>query len=281
MNGPILILDCNFLAHRAFHSMPNLTAGDVSTAVPFGFLRELVALQDRFQAKRCVFCFDHGPFLRQQASPIYKANRLPKTKEEESVGKAIRCQIAILMRHLDDLGFANIFHAQGYEADDLIASVCQHSLPANSQAVIVASDKDLYQLLNQNVSMYDPRKKQEYRKEDFITDWLLHPRQWAKVKAIAGCPGDGVRGINGVAEKTATKYLRGELKHGSAAQRDIDAGWQTVVKPNLGLVRLPYAGCPTFDLQEDDVTVAKWQRVCDGLQLKALRDDPPACAKRK
>jgi len=83
-----------------------------------------------------------------------------------------------------------------------------------------------------------------------IGEYGIAPSQWADVKAIAGCSSDGVEGVRGVGEKTAAKFLRGNLKPASKAHQAIVAG-NNVWRRNLPLVRLPFPGVGKFDLESD------------------------------
>ena len=106
--------------------------------------------------------------------------------------------------------------------------------------VIVSTDQDLWQLLSgDRVTVWNPRTKKMLTEQAFRERWGIGPSQWADVKAIAGCPGDGVPGVPGVGEKTAAKFMAGRLKDTTKAyNRVVEANdlWER----NLRLVRLSH-----------------------------------------
>src|SRR5262245_51308280 len=105
-----LFLDCNYLAHRAFHSTPELFYRDVPTGVTYGFLRDVVTLVDLFGTTRIAFCFDCGVSLRRASCPTYKTTRWGKmTPEEVELRNIFTLQLKhIRNTYLPDLGFKNI-----------------------------------------------------------------------------------------------------------------------------------------------------------------------------
>jgi 5'-3' exonuclease len=138
--------------------------------------------------------------------------------------------------------------ACGYEADDLIAQICQDNL--DEQLIIISNDNDLYQILSNNHSMYDIKKKKMYTHKDFTREYGVLPMQWVDVKGLAGCQGDKVPGVPGVYVKTAIRYIEGELpeKHKSF-QRIKQANEDGTVIGTRLLVELPYPGLDHFYLE--------------------------------
>jgi DNA polymerase I len=269
-----LIFDCDFLCHRAFHAMGSLSHAGEMTGVIYGFLRDLVHLREVHYTDRVVFAFDHGVSKRKQLLSTYKGNRLPRTEEEESLRGELRRQINLLKRrYLPDLGFRNVFYEDGYEADDVIASVCRNSLPKGDVAIVVSADKDLYQLLEKDrVIVWDVIKKRPYTEEKFRKEYGVAPAVWKQVKAIAGCNSDCVPGVRGVGDKTAAKFLAGNLP---ASRKTAQAISEFVLgggfKRNLPLVRLPFKGCPTFELREDEYSEKNWNALADRLGMVSLK----------
>lgn len=285
MKDPLLLIDVSYMAYRAFHAMGALAHGGEGVAVAFGVLRDVVGLQNQFQTGRCVFAFDHpAPKHRAAILPTYKASRraryLEESAEEKEARADFRRQLAALYKtHLPAAGFANVFAAAGYEADDIIAKVVQR-LPPGEEAIIVSSDADLWQLLRPGVVVWNPQKAKLLTATGFALKWGIEPDRWADVKAIAGCSGDDVPGVPGVGEATAAKYLRGELgahTKAHAAIEDRFAMWQE----NLKLVRLPYYGTPDFEIRPDGVTEETWCGVADALGAKSLRVAVPRTATKK
>lgn len=275
-----LVLDCNYLCHRAFHSV-----GQLSEGVIFGFLHAVVSAQQLHQTHRTVFCFDYGHGKRYNMLNGYKSSRKKKykdwTRSERTERQKLNLQIEQLRAYLlRRIGWRNVLFQEGYEADDLIASVCLHSIKAKDKAIIVSSDTDLYQLLSGNVHLWNPHKSQAFTLASFRTKYGIEPGRWAEVKALAGCNTDDVPGIPGVGEKTAAKWVAGKLKVGSKAFEKVLLGVAEATERNLPIVRLPLQGTNTFRLKKDRITISKWREHCLQLGMHSLISNPPLMRKK-
>ena len=290
MKDPTLLLDVSYLAHRAFHTMGDLAYGSEGTGAIFGIFKDIQVLQQRFGTGRLVFAFDHpAPKHREHHCPGYKSTRRQRyaeeSEDEQRARRDFRGQLRKLYRqYLPAAGFANVFAAAGFEADDIIARVARN-IPAGEEAIIVSSDEDLWQCLSRmgtpdergmfkrpQISCWNPQKAKLYTATGFEEQWGFPPALWARVKAIAGCKTDDVPGVPGVGEVTAAKYVRGELGTHTKAYAKIQAfDWRA----NKRIVKLPYEGTPNFDLRDDEVTEEKWQAVADALGMASLRGHVP------
>ena len=273
-----LVLDVSFLAWKAFYTTPGLTHDDLPTGVLFGFLRDVKNLEEQFRTDRTVFCFDGpGKGRREKMHSFYKQKRREKyltmSEEDKLLHRGMREQVLRLRtKVLKALGYRNVLWQKGREGDDVIASVCQDVVDSGlGTVVIVSSDKDLWQCLRPEISVWNTKKI--VTANSFTAEWGLSPMQWADVKAIAGCGGDEVPGIVGIGEKTAAKFLGGKLK-------DTTKAWQKIVdgnriwRRNLPLVSLPLPGTHTFLLRDDRVTDERWDRVTAGMGMTSLRSRP-------
>lgn len=273
-----LILDVSFLCHRNLYAMGNkMSSVDDSgvsqaTGVLFGLFRDIGGLQKLHNTKNIVFCFDHGQSKRCEILTGYKKTRKKKreqyTEEEKQAYAEMQKQITMLRKeYLPEMGFKNILSSKGYEADDLIAQCCLN-LPDDDNAILVGSDKDLYQLLSKRVSLWNPTKKEMITRNIFKETYKIKPKQWIMVKAIAGCSGDDIPGIDGVGDITAAKYLSGELKKGKKYDSIVngESKWQS----NIPLVSLPYEGCPNVEFQDDEFDTDKWNAVMRRLGMKSM-----------
>ena len=138
--------------------MGSLSYGGNATGVVYGFLKDIITLKKRFETNYIVFCWDYGKGIRKLISSDYKSNR-HKDKEDDDFEISFKKQVTLLRtEYLKQIGFRNIFYQDGYESDDIIASVCRN-LPDGDKGIIVSADHDLYQLLTANISMYNPQKK--------------------------------------------------------------------------------------------------------------------------
>ena len=263
-----LILDTPYLCYRAFHSTGGLSRGTEATGVVYGVLRDIVKLCAEFRTKNIAFCFDSKHSLRKEVYKEYKANRYKDTKMtvvHSEIGKQIR---KLRKHYLPALGFKNVFLQRGYEADDIIASIVQKN--TKKLWTIISADADLYQLLTKNVQMYQPGKW-TMGQAVFEQEYGIDPKEWVKVKAIAGCSSDNVKGAKGVGEKRALSYLLGELGHETKAYDTINefvlAG---EYHRNLRLVALPYEGTKQVKLQRDNVTKKKWRKLVRHLGIRTV-----------
>jgi len=269
-----MILDVPYLAHRADYAMAEMEHEGEGTAVLFGLLRDVAGWRDLFSTDRFVFCFDAGKNRRTEIYQRYKQNRKPKEDEPEEDKlrrRRFREQLNRLREEdLFKLGFRNVLWEDGYEADDVMASVCLFSLPKGDQAMIVTSDADLWQMISPSVSVFDPRSGRRRTLQWFSHEYGLSPCQWADVKAIAGCSSDNVRGIDGVGEKSAVSFLSGQMNTEYKRYKSIVDGndrWRR----NLRLVQLPFEGCPRFEMREDRLSRKRWRKVCEQWDMKSLR----------
>jgi DNA polymerase-1 len=276
MKKPWLILDCNYLCHRAYHSTGSLSYHDVSTGVSFGFFKEVYKLITKFNSEKLIFCFDSGISNRKKISSVYKSNRRKNLTDDELENlKELNKQIIKLeKKYLPFLGFKNIFSLEGFEADDLIASICKYSLN-EEKAIIVSADADLYQLLSNKVKIYNPYKQVIITPDSFYVNNNISFNKWYLVKAIAGCSSDCVVGVNRVGEKTAIKFLNKELKKESKAYKSIKESIKLIQK-NIPLVKLPLKGTPKITIKKPILTSGKrWKILFEKLGMKSLISEFP------
>ena len=282
MNNKWLILDCSYLCYRAYYAFPDLHHGDIATGITFGFFRDLVKFQDQFATDKIIFTFDFGAPLRSKEHPGYKATRQVVNKDELRKRNYIRAAREKLRETtLLQLGYRNVFFQEGYEADDIIASLCQ-SIPDDDEIIIISSDHDLYQLLSHRVSMYSPSSEIDplVTLQSFYHKYGVTPDQWADVKAIAGCRGDNVIGIYGIGELKAISYLKGELKETSDAYKKIESHYN-LWTANHRLVSLPYPGCRRFRLAPDELNELSWKKLSAQIGITTIPTLSPSRSTRR
>jgi 5'-3' exonuclease len=207
-----------------------------------------------------VFAWDSIESKRRNYDSLYKANRQKNKEEDPTLIEAFFQFDELHTTILPRLGFVNNFRIAGYEADDIIAQVCRGK--ADTSLVTIASnDQDLYQLLGNGVRMYKPTKGVFYTAKDFREEFMgLCPAHWVSVKAIAGCNGDNVKGIRGVGEKTAVKYL---MDTSGTPHKKIDTHEaHKIISHNWPLVSLPYEGLQTFEIIFPQMDYQKWKEFC-------------------
>ena len=244
-----LVIDSHALCHQAKHSTGGLSYNDIGTGIVFGFFKQIYSLASKFDTNKFVFDWDSRMSKRKSIYPMYKNNRHAKSEEEKIVNQIAFEQFEeIKVGILPKLGFINIFEEEGFEADDIIASILRNK-PKESEFVIISSDTDLYQLLDL-APMYSTRKKELYTYEMFSKEWGIASWDWAIVKAMVGCSSDGVPGIPRIGEKTAIKFLRGELSAQSKPYKIISENKQ-ITSRNMSLVKLPFNGMKNLKVKEE------------------------------
>jgi DNA polymerase-1 len=268
-----LVVDSPFLCYRSFYTTGGMSYDGDPTGVIYGFLQAILTLQEEHATNDVIFTFDSKHSLREQQHPEYKQQRRQKeqsrSEEEKEALAGLRSQMRLLRTSLlEDIGFRNILCQKGREADDCIAKVCE-CLPTTDRIIIVSGDKDLYQLLSKNIILWNPIKKHAYTRNSLLGEFGIGPQQWAAVKALSGCASDGIKGIKGVGEKTAARYLLGKLNPKQKTYQKIVSGYDIYTR-NLPLVTLPYPGTKIPVLQQDEVTQKKWRKVLEKLGIKSL-----------
>jgi DNA polymerase I len=267
-----LLYDVQNLAYRAFYSVGGLNYNNTPTGVYFQVLGTVLQLEGQFGPATPVFCFDSKESKRKKLYPNYKKARHTRnlTQDQLSALLDLRNQISGLRtKYLKLLGCHNIFRKKGYEADDLIAYISQ-GLRENERAVIVSTDSDLLQCLSVQVKIYDPRKKFLWTVEHFRKAYGIEdPKNWAAVKALSGCSTDGVKGIPGIGEKTAVKFVNFTLSESSKKyQQILSKKGLAIRRRNLPLVKLPFSGIKSIKLIQDGEL--QWSRVFRELGIRSL-----------
>lgn len=270
----MIIIDANGICHAAKHSMGSLSWKEKETGVIFGFLNQLLTIAKTMDSNQFLFTWDSVISKRKEIFPDYKKSRRTelKTEDEQRLDEIAYKQFSELQGEiLPFLGFTNNFLYDGFEADDLIASIV-HNMPRDHFAII-SSDEDLYQLLRENVYVYSTKKKQSYTIKNLWTDFKIKPDDWAKVKAIGGCSSDGVPGIPGVGEKTAAKYLNKTLPYTGQAYRKIKEN-TALIDFNMKLVKLPFEGTPVISkTKPDDLCFENFMKTCKYLGFRSYMNE--------
>ena len=276
-----LVLDCNYLCHRAKYTTGNLSFEGNATGIIFGFLKEVVYFQEKFNTPHIIFCWDSVTSKRKEIFPKYKISRSTKfkemTREEIRFEKDFRKQMKNLRKkYLPAIGFSNVFIQKGFESDDVIASICKQFIYTNDEAIIISADKDLFQLISYNTSIYNPQKNEHLTLQKFTSKYGIKPRQWIMVKAFAGCSSDEIPGLKGVGEKTVIKYIKGKLKSKTKACKLIQSEeGRMVLQKNKPLVKLPFKGTDIFKLRKDKLSEQGWMNVTEKLGMKTIKEKIP------
>jgi len=266
----MLVVDCSQLCYSSFYTMSDLSYNEKKTGVIFGFLQQIFTIAKKFNSCDFVFCWDSKKRYRKLICKDYKANRDIKklTPIELKERRQMFLQMADLRQKIiPKLGFKNSFIKTGLEADDLISYIAMH----NKDVVVVSSDNDLLQLLDFCI-IFNTKTKKKFTKSDFCKKWNIKPSEWYKVKAIAGCGGDNVKGVKGVGEKTAIKYINGVLPDGKVKDRIDSENSKEMIKMNEALVKLPFDVDAYRDIiiDDNDFVFDNWCDVFEEYGLKSF-----------
>jgi DNA polymerase-1 len=198
---PLLIVDGFGFIFRAYHVQPPLTspAGDPVGAI-YGFTSMLVKLIADFKPEHAVIVLDHsGKNFRHDLYNEYKANRPPAPDD-------LVVQLKLVETAAKALNFECISRA-GYEADDIIATLAHKATIAKRDAIVISSDKDLMQLVNDHVKMYDPAKAKFIEEEDIFKKFGVGADKVREVQALMGDSSDNIPGVAGFGPKTAAQLI--------------------------------------------------------------------------
>jgi DNA polymerase-1 len=194
------LVDASPFIFRAFHTLPESIRdpeGRPTNAV-HGFLDFLLRLIREEKVSHLAVCFDHDLVrsFRTDLYPAYKAHRPPSP--EPLLLQLHRCREAAAA-----IG-AQTFVAEGYEADDLMATLLRK---VDAPAVLVTSDKDLAQLVTDDVTLLDFARGERYGPAEVFAKFGVKPDQIADLLGLAGDAVDNIPGVSGIGRKTAAKLL--------------------------------------------------------------------------
>lgn len=198
----VLVIDGNNLAHRCRHVF-SLSYKGKDVSVTFGFLKVIDSLLAKFHPTSIMVCWDWGiPEYRRTAIPEYKAQR--------DHGDPLEYEG--FLRQLDELteealpltGILSV-RKQCTEADDL----CYHAAKMMVDPVLViSSDKDLIQVVDGNVKVYNPARETIYTREKVKEEFGISYENYVDWRALQGDSSDNIPGVYGIGEKTATKLFQ-------------------------------------------------------------------------
>ena len=196
-----ILIDGYGYVFRAFHAMPPFVSNGVSVNAVFGFMSMMIKLLQDKKPRHAAIVFDgKGKNFRHRLYDQYKANRPPAPEE-------LIMQFPIIREAANALGLCTI-EKEGFEADDLIASLSKIAVDNNESVIIVSSDKDLMQLIDSEfVMMYDPIKARMITKEMVLEKFGVLPDKLLDVLALMGDSSDNVPGVRSIGPKSATELI--------------------------------------------------------------------------
>lgn len=213
LNDHVLLIDGMNMFIRNFAMVKALDPDGNHIGGLQGFLKSLGSMVRLFDPTRviCVFDGKGSTVNRKSIDPNYKAQRpttritnwgLFESKAEEM--ESIQGQVERLQDYLKCLP-VSVLDIEKYEADDIIAFLCQEYANRGRKSTIISTDRDFLQLVRPGVEVYNPIKKELYDNRNVLEALQVHPKNYNIVKAIAGDASDNLRGVKGVGVKTLIK----------------------------------------------------------------------------
>lgn len=236
------------------------------------FLEELLNLSSKFNTNKVVVVFDSKGSNRREIYPEYKMNRQEVPEEIKEKRISLFNQIPILKDFLATLGIST-YSFTGLEADDIIASIVYNN--PLEEFITVSSDHDFLQLIRENNVIYNPKKETIVDVSAFQSKFPnLQPEDYWKILSLAGCSTDNVKPcFPGVGEKTAYKYLTGQLKETSKAYSKIKQGEHNVPLITR-LVKLPFEDTPVLILSsESQPILSDFLNLCIKYQFNSFTEE--------
>ncbi len=214
MKQRLLLLDGHSLAYRAFFALPVenfTTAQGQHTNAIYGFASMLINLIRDEKPTHIAVAFDVSrKTFRSEKFPEYKANRASTPDE-------FRSQISFINELVDGFRIPR-YEKEGFEADDIIATISTEAVKEGFEVLICTGDRDSFQLVSRDVTVLYPKKgvtELARMTPDAVEEkYGLKPSQYPDFAALRGDPSDNLPSIPGVGEKTATKWIQeyGSLK---------------------------------------------------------------------
>ncbi len=198
----ITIIDTFGFFFRSYFALPPLrSSSGFPTGLLTGFINLVDSLHREHSTDYIVFALDSkGATFRNDIYPDYKANRPPAPEE-------LVQQLPVAIEWIEQMGFANMSR-DGYEADDVIATISRFAKDRGLKVRIVSHDKDLYQTIEDGkVEMYDAIKKSVVDEQACIDKFGVHPRDFTNFQAILGDSSDNVPGVKGIGKVGASKLI--------------------------------------------------------------------------
>ncbi|MBU2591304.1 MAG: DNA polymerase I [Nitrospinota bacterium] len=229
------IIDGSSYIYRAFYAIRSLSnSKGLPTNAVYGFARMLLKIMKEDSPDYLAVAFDSkGKNFRHEIYPEYKAHR-PEMPEE------LVPQIPYIRKLVEILNIP-VIKKEGIEADDLIGSLAKRGEAEGLQVTIVSGDKDMMQLLNENIRMLDTLKDKSIGANEVVAKFGVPPDKVIEVMGLMGDSSDNIPGVPGVGPKTAQELIAefGDIENLIAQADQIKKkGVREKVKDNADLARL-------------------------------------------
>lgn len=212
MGKKLLLIDGHSMAYRAFFALPVdafTTASGQHTNAVYGFSNMLMTLIKDEKPTHVAVAFDVSrKTFRTEKFPEYKATRSATPDE-------FRSQIPLIHEALKAMNI-NEYSLEGFEADDLLATISKRAVAEDFEVAICTGDRDSFQLVTEKITVLYPKKgvseMARMTPDAVVEKYGLTPAQYPDFAALRGDPSDNLPSIPGVGEKTAAKWI---IEYGS------------------------------------------------------------------
>ncbi|NCO52502.1 MAG: DNA polymerase I [Deltaproteobacteria bacterium] len=201
-DSTLYLVDGSSYIYRAYYAIRHLSnsKGEATNAV-FGFTKMLQTLIKQEQPGHLAVIFDaKGPTFRKELYAEYKANR-------SAMPEDLVPQIPLIKEVVRAFKLP-LLELQGYEADDIIATLARRYAASGMNVTVVTGDKDLMQIVDERISLLDTMKGKRAREAEVIERFGVPPRQVLEVLGLAGDSSDNIPGVPGIGEKTASALIQ-------------------------------------------------------------------------
>ena len=197
----LILVDGSGYIFRAFYALPPMSREDGTPVnAVFGFTSMLLKLSEDMEGENILVVFDAArTTFRNEIYKEYKANRSEPPEE-------LVPQFDLIKKATTAIGLKSL-EVENYEADDIIATYVKIAKKENIETLVISSDKDLMQLIQDHVSLYDPMKNIKIGPEAVFEKFGVSPDKVIDVQALAGDSSDNVPGVPGIGVKTASQLI--------------------------------------------------------------------------
>src|SRR5512136_1286689 len=197
----LFLIDGSSYIYRAFYAIGHLSnSKGLPTNATYGFTQMLLKVLKEHRPEHLAVILDSkAPTFRSETYKEYKANR-------PAMPEALALQIPYIKKIIEGYRIATLV-MDGYEADDLIGTIARR-LESESDVIIITGDKDILQLVNDRIQVYDPMKEKNFGVEEVIQRFGVRPEQVVDVMGLAGDATDNIPGVPGIGEKTAIQLIK-------------------------------------------------------------------------
>ena len=201
MKELIIGLDFNNLVYGSYYGEKLINSKGINVNAIQSFFYKMKMLIENLNPNYIVLANDisRDKTFRRKIFPAYKSTRKPM--DEDIITQMKYCsQLAAL------LGFPFI-NDPLYEADDILGMISKYATENNMEMIIISSDRDLYQLINDSVFIYSLKNKEIIDRSWMYSKYRIYPEQWIELKILMGDRSDNIPGIEGIGEIGALKLL--------------------------------------------------------------------------